>query len=239
MIPGLLSRMLVSRLSLFVFIWIAWSQIPLQALANSPPPAQPPEKQLQLNIIALDLSAQSSDIEQLREIAATAKGQLHTAYDMEAITRETLAAVNVDPPSRARGWKLFPKGNAAMLLLVISLAVLTAAVTVTVIALQQKKPRTINVIATNLRGGSQQFIPQRSPFLIGRSPNCDVVLADDTNKVSREHCQVTLTSGGFVVEDLGSANGTLVAGSTIAGRQLLSPMDDFSIGDYKLRVVLR
>jgi len=239
MIPSQLTRKLVSRRSIILLIGALWSLPPYQALANSPLPAQPPEKQLQLSIIALDLSDQSSDIEQLREIALTAKGQLHTANDIEAITRETLAAVNVDPPRPTRTWNFFPRGNTAMLLLVISLSVITAAVTVTVIALQQKKPRTINVLATNQRGRSQQFLLRRSPFLIGRAPSCDVRLADDTNKVSREHCRVTLTSEGFVVEDLGSSNGTLVAGHAIAGRQLLTPMDDIAIGDYRIRVVLR
>jgi class 3 adenylate cyclase len=49
---------------------------------------------------------------------------------------------------------------------------------------------------------------------IGRSPHCDVVIDDPL--VSREHCQLLLKPEGVFIEDLSSANGTLVNEQRIA-----------------------
>jgi len=49
--------------------------------------------------------------------------------------------------------------------------------------------------------------PARS-WLVGRSPECDVVAAGDG--VSARHCRLTATAGGLSVEDFGSTNGTFV-----------------------------
>ena len=43
-------------------------------------------------------------------------------------------------------------------------------------------------------------------LVIGRHPSCEVVVADDT--VSRRHAQLTFRDGGWIVQDLGSTNGT-------------------------------
>ena len=53
----------------------------------------------------------------------------------------------------------------------------------------------------------------------GRSPGCSVVLEDED--VSREHCQVSPTSDGDAIEDLGSRNGTIVDGRSIHHATLL------------------
>src|SRR5262249_8170002 len=55
--------------------------------------------------------------------------------------------------------------------------------------------------------------PARS-WLVGRSPDCDLVAAGDG--VSARHCRLTATARGLV-EDLGSTNGTFVNGRRVAG----------------------
>jgi len=45
-------------------------------------------------------------------------------------------------------------------------------------------------------------------MIVGRHRSCDVVITDDT--VSGRHCKITDTPDGFVIEDLGSSNGTFV-----------------------------
>ena len=62
---------------------------------------------------------------------------------------------------------------------------------------------------------------------IGRSPHCDVVIDDPL--VSREHCLVQLKAEGPFVEDLSSANGTLVNDQRIP-QALLKPGDKIRIG---------
>jgi DNA-binding response OmpR family regulator len=53
----------------------------------------------------------------------------------------------------------------------------------------------------------------RSEVLIGRAPECDVVVPD--RQVSRHHARLTRTDGGYIIEDLKSKNGTHVNGAQI------------------------
>jgi two-component system response regulator AtoC len=51
-------------------------------------------------------------------------------------------------------------------------------------------------------------LPSERRITLGRSPECDVVIADDS--VSRRHAAITPSSGGLLIEDLGSRNQTRV-----------------------------
>lgn len=53
--------------------------------------------------------------------------------------------------------------------------------------------------------------------LIGRSTDCNLKIA--SSQVSRNHCRITLAEDTVFVEDLGSANGTLVDGQLIPAHQ--------------------
>jgi pSer/pThr/pTyr-binding forkhead associated (FHA) protein len=53
--------------------------------------------------------------------------------------------------------------------------------------------------------------------LIGRSTECNLKIA--SSQVSRNHCRITLGADSVFVEDLGSANGTLVDGQLIPAHQ--------------------
>jgi len=61
------------------------------------------------------------------------------------------------------------------------------------------------------------------------APDCDVVIQD--LKASRRHCQLTRKESGFLLEDLGSRNGTLVNGTKITQPMLLKVNQTFQIGD--------
>ena len=68
---------------------------------------------------------------------------------------------------------------------------------------------------------------------VGRLPESTITI-DDGN-VSREHARIAPGSGGYVVSDLGSTNGTLVNGLRIAGQQVLADGDIVSFGSTHLR----
>jgi pSer/pThr/pTyr-binding forkhead associated (FHA) protein len=58
----------------------------------------------------------------------------------------------------------------------------------------------------------------KSPAVIGREPECDVVIASP--KVSRKHCRIEITGNAVSLSDLGSANGTFVNGKKVQKVQL-------------------
>ena len=72
------------------------------------------------------------------------------------------------------------------------------------------------------------------PVLLGRGKECQVRLEDPA--VSTLHCRVSPDPRkGFVIEDLGSTNGTLVNGRRIEGPSELSYGDRITIGSTILR----
>jgi serine phosphatase RsbU (regulator of sigma subunit) len=69
-------------------------------------------------------------------------------------------------------------------------------------------------------------------LVIGRCPPADIVLPDAL--VSRKHCRVGLAMGELFVTDLGSSNGTYVAGRRITGSSLVAPGERVAIGTHVL-----
>jgi DNA-binding NtrC family response regulator len=66
---------------------------------------------------------------------------------------------------------------------------------------------------------------------IGKAPDNDLVLSDDT--VSRHHCELTRTADGIHVRDLGSTNGTKVGGARIS-EAVVQPGAVLKVGEVEL-----
>lgn len=64
--------------------------------------------------------------------------------------------------------------------------------------------------------------------LIGRDPECAIHLED--RSVSKEHARVYMTPKGWALEDIGSANGTLLNGRLIHQPQLIFDEDRITFG---------
>ena len=73
----------------------------------------------------------------------------------------------------------------------------------------------------------RRFVISEEPIMVGRSPECDVQLADDC--VSRMHCRVVSGKEGVVISDLDSTNGTYVNGTAVTAR-ILKDADRVKIG---------
>jgi serine/threonine protein kinase len=71
--------------------------------------------------------------------------------------------------------------------------------------------------------------------VIGRAADCDLVLR--AADVSKHHCRIVFGPGEMVVEDLGSANGTIVNGETVE-RAVLHEGDRLSIAGHTFEVRL-
>lgn len=74
----------------------------------------------------------------------------------------------------------------------------------------------------------------KARLTLGRRPYNDVVL--DQLAVSGEHAAILMKGGRFLVEDLGSTNGTLVNGRAVS-RQVLEHGDVIEVGHYTIRYV--
>ncbi|WOP19775.1 FHA domain-containing protein [Raineyella sp. LH-20] len=70
--------------------------------------------------------------------------------------------------------------------------------------------------------------------MIGRSPECAIVLEDDF--VSTRHARVVNGDAGLYLEDLGSTNGTFVNGIRITGATIIGPADEIRIGRTILKL---
>ncbi|MCZ7644665.1 MAG: FHA domain-containing protein [Planctomycetota bacterium] len=68
--------------------------------------------------------------------------------------------------------------------------------------------------------------------VVGREPTCGIPI--DNLGISRQHCAFALKGGAYVVQDLGSANGTFVNGKRIV-EHYLNDGDEVVIGKYILR----
>ncbi len=75
----------------------------------------------------------------------------------------------------------------------------------------------------------------RSPIVLGRGAEADVVLADAT--VSRRHALIVFRAGRFHVHDLDSANGTKVGGDAIDVREL-EHGDHLRVGGVELQLIV-
>lgn len=69
---------------------------------------------------------------------------------------------------------------------------------------------------------------------IGRATDCELCVEDPA--ASRRHCRISRSLQGWLVEDLGSVNGTRVAGERIVGPVAVKPGVAIEIGELCLRI---
>jgi LysM repeat protein len=75
---------------------------------------------------------------------------------------------------------------------------------------------------------SQTFSLQKTVLTLGRAADNDIVI--DDAEVSRHHARMTLRGNDWVLEDLGSRNGTFVNGQRITGPVILTPGSQVALG---------
>ncbi len=73
------------------------------------------------------------------------------------------------------------------------------------------------------------FTLEGDQMSIGRDSTNDIVINDA--EISRRHARLTFQGGKFVLEDLGSTNGTFVNGQRLAGPRVLKAGEVVSFGE--------
>jgi pSer/pThr/pTyr-binding forkhead associated (FHA) protein len=84
---------------------------------------------------------------------------------------------------------------------------------------QPRGPRTLVVTDGSLRGTTLTL--GQAPVLIGRAPECTLVLDDDF--ASGRHARLFPQDGSWIVEDLGSTNGTFLGGVRLTDPTRVEP----------------
>lgn len=69
-------------------------------------------------------------------------------------------------------------------------------------------------------------------IVIGRDEGADVLI--DNPSVSRRHAQIRREGAGWVVEDLGSSNGTFLHNQKIQGPQTITAGDEIGFGKFSI-----
>jgi adenylate cyclase len=80
--------------------------------------------------------------------------------------------------------------------------------------------------------GSRRVVNLGGHTTLGRHPDNTVQLLDRI--VSKNHCNIDLVNGKWVLKDLGSLNGTFVNGQRMTGELELSPNDEITVGSTRI-----
>lgn len=102
----------------------------------------------------------------------------------------------------------------------------------------QKKAAGLEIIepgnSYNLKRGG--VIPLQGQITIGRKEDNTFMLDDPY--VSGKHAKIYAKSGDYIIEDLGSTNGTLVNDDQIEGKKYLETGDIIKIGNTVLKFLI-
>lgn len=95
----------------------------------------------------------------------------------------------------------------------------------------------MTLILKPLQGG-RPIVLDKPIIVIGRHPDCDVVI-ETSGKISRKHCCVATADRRTIVRDLDSMNGVFVNGRRLPCDQAaeISPGDRLLVGDVPFELV--
>ncbi|MDB6037634.1 MAG: rsbU 1 [Verrucomicrobiales bacterium] len=92
------------------------------------------------------------------------------------------------------------------------------------------------LIATGIVGAGQQFPIETEETIIGRSTGVPVKL--EGSNISRRHARILCKGSSYLIEDLGSSNGTFVNDRRVNGPTPLTQNDVLRIGSYSFSFVI-
>ena len=107
----------------------------------------------------------------------------------------------------------------------------------TIAAAPEAPGLSVRLIPVGAGQGPVYTLNIRDRAVIGRRPDCHLVITDD-DELSGTHCALVRNGDRLLFEDLGSTNGTQVNGVPIHGRHPLSDGDRIQLGHLDVRLSL-
>jgi len=87
---------------------------------------------------------------------------------------------------------------------------------------------TSRILIGHYESGERRYVLDGEAWVIGSDAACDLQLTDPT--VSRRHARLTCDEGSWIIEDLGSSNGTQLNGCTLEGKLPIAAGDVLQLG---------
>ena len=94
----------------------------------------------------------------------------------------------------------------------------------------------VKLLVVHGRPNCKSLIFPRGSYVFGRGAECHI--RPNSELVSRQHCQLLVTSNTATLRDLGSRNGTLLNGERLLGARDLADGDQIQIGPLAFAVKL-
>jgi len=84
------------------------------------------------------------------------------------------------------------------------------------------------LILSNSKTSPTEYELTKSETIIGRDPDVDITISSPA--VSRRHARLTRDGDAYMIEDLGSSNGTFINGQRVNEKRLLASGDQIRLG---------
>jgi pSer/pThr/pTyr-binding forkhead associated (FHA) protein len=101
---------------------------------------------------------------------------------------------------------------------------------------QNQAKRKIPALVLTLQGGQEQVRFTAPEIVIGRHPNCEWVLPDET--VSSRHARLVYHHDQWWLEDMGSRNGTFLSGEALSAPAVLTDQDTVRCGQVNFSLAV-
>jgi hypothetical protein len=197
-----------------------------------------------IHTIGFDLDPNSAAQKTLNEIAKIGGGQSHSAQNLSTLTQALTQTVTQQPatpsvPSGGGGGIVIPYSRPNWpLVLMISFLVGCVILVLAILIVRRGGPAaagrlkvraSLNIYYSD--GGRTSFIVQSPRTGIGRAPDNSLIINDPL--VSTHHAEIIASESGFLLRDLGSANGTSLNGKNISQSPLYLG-DEIKMGSTRL-----
>jgi len=205
-------------------------------------PAQPEKlnQQLAIQISTIGFGLQNDPQAQkaMAQVAKEGGGQTYDAQNQQQLTSAFSQAITQQPAVGGGGAPIIappPLFNWPVILL-ISLGMASIIIAISIVVISSRRRGVSLQVYTKLDvfysdGGRKSVHIQGLKTSIGRSKSNSLVIND--SEISSNHAEIIVSRDGFLLKDLGSANGTYVNGEKISDCYLYLG-DEITLGTTKL-----